>query len=207
MSNQLINDIYKSRKTLLDILETRDFDTSEYNSFTYEELHAMIENHQLDFIVKMRTSEKKVYVKYNIVKLLRPPNIYDYVEDLFHIENVLTKTDDLIIVNKDEPNDTMQTTIKNVWLNDGIYISVLNIARLQFNILEHTLVPKHTLLTPVEREQFITRYNITDNKQIPTISYFSPVSLVLGIRPGDICKIERFSKTAISSDFYRVCIL
>jgi len=207
MSNQLINDIYKSRKTLLDILETRDFDTSEYNSFTYEELHAMIENQQLDFIVKMRTSEKKVYVKYNIVKLLRPPNIYDYVEDLFHIENVLTKTDDLIIVNKDEPNDTMQTTIKNVWLNDGIYISVLNIARLQFNILEHTLVPKHTLLTPVEREQFITRYNITDNKQIPTISYFSPVSLVLGIRPGDICKIERFSKTAISSDFYRVCIL
>ena len=207
MSNQLINDIYKSRKTLLDILETRDFDTSEYNSFTYEELHAMIENQQLDFIVKKRTSEKKVYVKYNITKLLRPPNIYDYVEDLFHIENVLTKTDDLIIVNKDEPNDTMQTTIKNVWLNDGIYISVLNIARLQFNILEHTLVPKHTVLTQVEREQFITRYNITDNKQIPTISYFSPVSLVLGIRPGDICKIERFSKTAISSDFYRVCIL
>lgn len=207
MSNQLINDIYKSRKTLLDILETRDFDTSEYNSFTHEELHAMIENQQLDFIVKKRTSEKKVYVKYNILKLLRPVNIYEYIEDLFYIENVLTKSDDLIIVNKDEPNDTMQTTIKNVWLNDGIYISVLNIARLQFNILEHMLVPKHTVLPDAEREQFITRYNITDNKQIPTISYFSPVSLVLGIRPGDICKIERFSKTAISSDFYRVCIL
>jgi DNA-directed RNA polymerase subunit H (RpoH/RPB5) len=29
----------------------------------------------------------------------------------------------------------------------------------------------------------------------------------LGIRPGDIVKIERSSRTAIQSDFYRVCKL
>lgn len=207
MSNQLITEIYKSRKNLLDILESRGFDTSDYNSFTYEELHTMIQNQQLDFIVKKLDSEKKVYVKYNIVKVLRPNNIYDFVEDLFHIENVLTKNDDLIIINKDEPNDTLQTTVKNIWLNDGLYIAIINIARLQFNILNHTLVPKHTVLSEEERNVFLEKYNITNKKMIPTISYFSPVSIVLGIRPDDICKIERFSKTAINSDFYRICIL
>lgn len=207
MSNQLITEIYKSRKNLLDILESRGFDTSDYNNFTYEELHTMIQNQQLDFIVKKVGSEKKVYVKYNIVKVLRPNNIYDSVEDLFHIENVLTKNDDLIIINKDEPNDTLQTTVKNIWLNDGMYIAIINIARLQFNILNHTLVPKHTVLSEEERNVFLEKYNITNKKMIPTISYFSPVSIVLGIRPDDICKIERFSKTAINSDFYRICIL
>ena len=207
MSNHVISEIYKSRTNILDILESRGFDTSDYNHFSYEELHSMIQNNQLDFIVKKRDSEKRVYVKYNIVKLLRPTNIYDYIEDLFHIENMLTKDDDLIIINKDEPNDTMNTTIKNIWLKESIYVSIINLARLQFNILNHTLVPKHIVLSSDEKTAFLEKYHITDETMIPTISYFSPVSIVLGIRPGDVCKIERFSKTAIYSDFYRICVL
>ena len=49
------------------------------------------------------------------------------------------------------------------------------------------------------------KYNILNNSQIPDISYFSPVSLVLGIKAKERMKIERNSKTAISSDFYKVC--
>ena len=207
MSNHLLKQIYKSRKNMLEILETRGFDISDYSNFSFEELHVMIQNQQLDFIVKHKENDKKVYVKYNITKVLRPNNIYDIVEDLFHIENILSKKDDVIIINKDEPNETQQNTVKNIWLNDSIYISILNIERLQFNILNHTLVPKHTVLNEKQKEEFINKYNITNTKMIPTLSYFSPVSLVLGIRPGDICHIERFSKTSINSDFYRICIL
>lgn len=207
MSNHLLRQIYKSRKNILDILESREFDVSDYNNFSFEELHIMIQNQQLDFIVKHKKIDKKVYVKYNISKVLRPNNIYDIVEDLFHIENLLSKNDDIIIINKDEPNETQQNTVKSIWINDSIYISILNIERLQFNILNHTLVPKHTVLNEKEKEEFMNKYSITNPKMIPTISYFSPVSLVLGIRPGDICKIERFSKTSINSDFYRICIL
>ena len=207
MSNHLIKEIYKSRKTILEILNTRGFDVSDYNNFTYDELHIMMQNQQLDLMVNHPITNKKVYVKYNIFKVLRPNNIYDVVEDLFYIENVLNKNDDIIIINKDEPNDTLQTTVKNIWLQDSIYISILNIARLQYNALNHVLVPKHTILYEVERQEFIKKYNITDEKMIPNISYFSPISLLLGIRPGNICKIERFSKTSIDSNFYRICIL
>ena len=207
MSNILITKIYNSRKNILDILNTRGFDISDYENFSFEEIHTMIQSQQLDFIVNHKKSEKKVYVKYNILKVLRPNNIYDIVEDLFHTENVLTKNDDIIIINKDEPNDTLNNTVKNIWLNDSIYLSIVNIDRLQFNILNHTLVPKHTVLDNQQKEEFIKKYNITSNKMIPTISYFSPISIVLGIRPGDICHIERFSKTSINSDFYRICVL
>jgi DNA-directed RNA polymerase subunit H (RpoH/RPB5) len=205
MSTLLVNQIYRSRKYILEILKERGFDVSEYDNFTIEELHIMIQNSQLDLLVS--SSNKKVYIKYNITKTLRPNNIYDYIEDLFHIETILNKNDDLIIINKDEPNDTMINTIKDIWLKDKMYISIINIERLQFNILKHELVPKHTIISLEEKNALKEKYNISDDKMLPNISYFSPVSLLLGMRPGDVCKIDRNSKTAIDSTFYRVCII
>ena len=84
-------------------------------------------------------------------------------------------------------------------------VSLLNIKRLQFNILNHDLVPTHTKLTDTEKEEVKSKYNILDDKQIPDISYFSPVSLVMGFRPGDLIHIKRKSRTAIETDFYRIC--
>jgi DNA-directed RNA polymerase I, II, and III subunit RPABC1 len=110
-----------------------------------------------------------------------------------------------MIVIKDEPNDTLLENIKDIWTTDKIYISLVNIRRLQFNILKHTLVPKHTILSDDEKELFMKKYNILDNSQIPDISYFSPVSIVIGLRPDNVVKIERTSRTSITSDFYRIC--
>ena len=90
-------------------------------------------------------------------------------------------------------------------MNENIYISLISVKRLQFNILEHTLVPKHSILNEKEEEEFRKLYNILDNNQIPSISYFDPVSLVLGIRPDNIVKIERYSRTSIYSLYYRIC--
>ena len=205
MSTLLVNKIYNSRKYILEILKMREFDVSEYDNFTVEELHGMIQNQQLDLLVAGKS--KQVYVKYNIAKSLRPNNIYDYIEDLFNIENTLNKKDDLIIINKDEPNETLLNTIKDIWLKDNIYISIINIERLQYNILNHELVPKHTILSLEKKNQLKEKFNINNDDMLPNISYFSPVSQVLGIRPGDICKIDRNSKTAIDSTFYRVCII
>lgn len=205
MSNHLVNQIYNSRKYILEILEERGFDIEDYRNFTVDEIHVMVQNQQLDLL--LTTGAKQVFVKYNVVKALRPNILYDYVEDLFNIESVLTKTDELIIINKDEPNDTMLNTLKNIWINDGIKVSIINIERLQFNILKHKLVPRHTILTPGEATEVRERYNITNDDMFPTISYFDPVCMVLGVRPDEICRIDRHSKTAIDGVFYRRCII
>jgi DNA-directed RNA polymerase subunit H (RpoH/RPB5) len=205
MSNSTIISIYNSRKNLLEILEERGFSVANYSNFSITDVGILTENNQLDMLLENTTTNKKIYVKYYVTKLIKPQNIYDIVEDLFHLESILEKKDDLMIVIKDEPNDTLLENIKDIWVSDNIYISLVNIKRLQFNILKHTLVPKHTILNPDEKELFMKKYNILDNSQIPDISYFSPVSIVIGLRPNDIVKIERNSRTSIKSDFYRIC--
>jgi DNA-directed RNA polymerase subunit H (RpoH/RPB5) len=202
-----IENIYNSRINILNILKYRGFDISTYENFTINEINILNNNEQLDILLKHNVTNKKVYIKYYLNKLLKSQTIYSFIEDLFNIDEVLTKNDDLIIIIKDEPNENLNQIIRDIWMEDEYYISILNIKRLQYNILEHILVPKHIILTDEEATLFKKKYNIIDNSQIADISYFSPVSLVLGIRPNDIVKIIRNSKTSIESNFYRICKL
>tara|TARA_Y100000992_G_C21242101_1_gene481271 strand:- start:769 stop:1389 length:621 start_codon:yes stop_codon:yes gene_type:complete len=204
-NNSHIISILNSRKNLLDILETRNYDVNSYKNDGINEIGILAEQDQLDMFCE--SNSNKIYIKYYLNKILKPQNIYNFIEDLFYLENMISKKDDLIIVIKDEPNDTLIQTVKDIWMNENIYISLINIKRLQFNILKHSLVPKHSILNKNQEKDFKKKYNIIDNSQIPTISYFDPVSLVMGIRPNNIIKIERYSRTSINSIYYRICKL
>ncbi len=74
-----------------------------------------------------------------------------------------------------------------------------------YNILEHTLVPKHEICTEEEKQSLINEYKITDKKQWPEISRFDPIAQVIGLRPGQLCKITRSSTTTITTKYYRLC--
>ena len=195
--------IFKSRNILLDLLSEQGYDVNKYTGSSINEVNSMYQNKQMDMLLEKK--DKKVYVKYHLNKTLKLGNINDYIEDLIHLDNVLEKKDDIIIIIKDEPNDSLLSVLSNLWLQDQIYVNVINIKRLQFNILNHVLVPKHRVLNDEETKIFKQRYNISDNSQIPDISRFSPVAQVIGMRPGQICEITRSSKTAIDTLFYRVC--
>jgi DNA-directed RNA polymerase subunit H (RpoH/RPB5) len=204
-SGQII-ETYNSRKTIIDLLEAQKYDVSQYKDFGINEVNTLFQTKQMDMLLKKTTEDKKVYVKYHLAKSLRPVNLYEYIEDLFTLEEVLTKKDDLIVIMKDEPNDTIRKTLTNIWEQDGIFVIVINIKRLQYNIMNHQLVPPHIVLSSEEAQQVKLKYNILDDSQLPDISRFSPVSQVIGIRPGEICRIFRPSKTAIKAEFYRICL-
>lgn len=197
--------IFKSRENILLQLEKQGYDVSNYAGFSMGEVNAMFQSRQMDMLLTKKESDKKVYVKYHLAKTIRHNNIYEYIEDLFHLEDVLTKQDELIIIVKDEPNEPIIKTIKHIWKQEGALVTLYCIKRLQFNILEHELVPSHRVLTNEEALDVRQKFNIKDNIQMPGISRFSPVALAIGIRPGDICEIIRKSKTAISAPFYRIC--
>ena len=110
--------LFKSRIILLDHLKQRGFDVSNYEGSSVTEVHSMQTTKQLDMLVE--TEKGKAYIKYHIIKNLRSQNIYEYVEDLFDLEEVLKKEDDLIIIIKDEPNDSLQQIMKNLWAQDGV---------------------------------------------------------------------------------------
>jgi DNA-directed RNA polymerase subunit H (RpoH/RPB5) len=198
-----IQKIFKSRQVILDLLYKQGYDTGKYTGSSITEVSSMYITKQMDMLLEK--TDKKTYVKYHLDKTLRPTNLYDYIEDLINLDNILNKTDDLVIIIKDEPNDSLKKTLANFWQQDGVFINVINIKRLQFNILNHELVPPHRVLSAEEADAVKKQYNIMDDSQIPDISRFSPVSQVIGIRPGQLCEIIRPSKTAIKSKFYRIC--
>jgi DNA-directed RNA polymerase subunit H len=103
-------------------------------------------------------------------------------------------------------NETIINELKHIWETDGIFIVFESIKRLQFNILEHVLVPEHRVMTQIEVENIMKKYNITDKVQFPDISRFDPVARVIGLRPGQVCHIVRPSKTSIEANYYRVCV-
>jgi DNA-directed RNA polymerase subunit H (RpoH/RPB5) len=197
--------IYKSRINILEILKTQDYNVSDYEGSGINEVNSMNKSNQLDMLLSKNDNSKKVYIKYHSAKTLSHSNITQYIDDLFNIDNILKNKDDLIIIMKDEPNESLVKVLKNIWEKEHKYINVFNIKRLQYNILKHELVPPHVVLTQEEAKEIKNKFNITDDSQIPDISRFGPVAQAICIRPGELCKITRSSRSAITSEFYRIC--
>jgi DNA-directed RNA polymerase subunit H (RpoH/RPB5) len=148
----------------------------------------------------------KVYVKYHLDKAIRDAYLRNIKEQIFEIENILTKEDTLIIIVKEEVNETIENLLKEIWEREGIFIIIHSIKRLLFNILEHSYVPPHRILNDEEDKAMRLKFNVMNDSQLPEISRFDPVAKAIGIRPGQICEIDRPSKTAIISKYYRICL-
>jgi len=207
-STNSINTIYKSRKNVLELLSAKGFNVEEHIDFSVNEIDAMLNNNQLDMLITHKTTNRKTYIKYSLsTKQVRWQNTLDEtIEDLYYIDTTLTKGDDLIIIINDEPNDNLINKLKYIYDTDGIFIVVHNIARLQFNILDHSLVPDCEILNKVEEAEMKIKFNIRDNSQLPQISRFDPQSLALCVRPGEICKFNRKSINSVNAEYYRICV-
>ena len=206
-TNSRILKLFKSRNTLIEQLEELQYDVSEHMDFSINEIDAMNNNTQLDFTLKHNKNERKIHVKYYLTsKQINRANLDNIIEDVYHIDNILTKNDTLVLIIEDEPNETTINKIKYLYNRDGIFVVIHNINRLQYNLLNHTLVPKCTILGNSEIDELKKKYNIMDTKQLPEISRFDPQALAKCMRPGQICKFQRESSTALFYDYYRICV-
>lgn len=210
ISSRIIS-IYKSRTTLLSQLQKQGYNVDDYSSFTINEIDSMLSNSQLDMLINHSDKDTKIYIKYyftlkQTTKQIKKEVLDNIIEDLFTIDEVLTKKDTLMVIIDDEPNDTILTKLKYLYNHDGIFVIIHNIHRLQYNILDHTLVPYMRVLDAIEEVEFMKTKQIRDKSQLPEISRFDPQALVIGLRPGDICLIERASITALKTNYYRVCV-
>ena len=77
--------------------------------------------------------------------------------------------------------------------------------KVQFNIMDHELVPLHVIISDKEKEEIIKKYNIELN-QLPKILDTDPVCISIGAKPGQILKIIRNSHTAEEAIAYRFVI-
>ena len=116
-SSGTISTIFKSRQNLLKLLSGQGYDITEYEECSVNEVHVMYNNKQLDMMLSSQKNEKskKVYAKYHLAKTLRRENINDYIDDLYNLEQVLSKDDTLIIVIKQEPHEPLLNILKQIW--------------------------------------------------------------------------------------------
>jgi DNA-directed RNA polymerase subunit H len=213
-TSKLISQIYNSRRIILDQIQKQGFNVDEYLSFSINEINTMKNNNQLDMLIKKKNKtgyieqhEKSIYVKYYLAKGLRPNNLEEIIDDLFNIEETLDKkTDILYIIVKDEVNETLANELMHIWERDKIFVVVYPLQRLQFNILDHVLVPSHKVLSEAEKIAICKKYNIMSDEEFPEVQRFDPVAMAIGIRPGQVCEILRPSKTAITAPYYRICV-
>jgi len=209
LNSSLISSIHKSRDTVIEMMSFQGYDVSEYANSTLTETNAKHSANQLDMLFDKANGDNmihKTYVNYHIEKSLRPGYIQDIVEDLYHVEEMLQKSDTLMVVTREDTSENVLNAVRHILEKDGIFIIVINIKRLQFNILNHSIVPKHRTMTDSEVKSVMEKHNLTNIKEFPDINRFDPVAVAIGLRPGKVCEITRPSKTSIEGMYYRICV-
>lgn len=205
-NSKTISQINKSRNILLDILKSRGYKTDEYRGFGISGIQSMFNNKQLDMLLEKEDGSGKIYVKYHISNKLRETHVYDYIDDLFHLEEILSPKDELLIIIKNQNiNKTLEELMDFIYKKDKIFINIACIKHYLFNILEHEIVPKHKKLSNDEKKQIYEKFMITKDSELPEISRFDPVAKAIGLRPGELCEITRPSSNSIKAKYYRLC--
>ena len=183
--NSNIINIFTSRNNLVKQLKKAGFNTDAYENFTIGEISSMERHNSLDFNVS-NDSNSHIIIKYYLDKPIKANVIQSVITELWNSKNDLNFIPDtytIVIIIKDDPNSGLQELVKQIFAEENIYIILYNIKRLLFNILEHSYVPTHAILNKSEDIEFRNKYNVTSDKELPSISRFDPVSLAIFIIP------------------------
>ena len=152
-NSQTIAKIFRSRKIMLNLAERRGFNIDQYRDFNIPEISTLFGTCNLDMELTNPETDEKLYFKYHLKTKISKTHIQDYIEDIYNVEETLKPSDNLIIVGKDKPNDTLINVLDMTYKNDQYYVNIYNIHDYLFNILDHTLVPEHRIINESEKKE------------------------------------------------------
>lgn len=224
--SQLKTNIFRSRYTILDMLETRGYNIDNYNSFSEKEIDTLFEQINskvstsselgpLDIFVERDIPngiKDKCLIKYRLdEKFKKSKTLEQQILDIF--KNNLDETDTLIILNinkipfkKTKKESNIESFIDDIYSKFNNFVQIYGIENFLFNVSKHSIVPKHEIIFTNEINKIKEHYNIEDVNNLPTIRREDPQSKYIGAKPGDIVKITRPSISNINSVLYRYCV-
>jgi DNA-directed RNA polymerase subunit H len=197
-----IEDIYRSRKTLLQILESRGYETEPFQKFSPLEMAIAVPNPEsissLSFTTKNRTNASKIcmvlYAKLSRQKLMT--TFEDYPNE---------DTAEIIVMMMEPVADIHHALALRLYLSKRIRISFFSVFHLVNNPLDHFLVPKHEIVAKEEEEAIMKEYNMLSKSKFPLIRFHvDPIIRLLGGVPNDIIRITRPSPSSGNTIYYRV---
>jgi DNA-directed RNA polymerase subunit H (RpoH/RPB5) len=225
-SFELIDQLYRSRKTILQILANRGYDTKPYENFGPGEIEAMLvastSNKDKDngsafrIDVERNVDEnskwsespiKRCRVIYSFSRLKN--RLGKFIASLTdEDEDKVNPADTEVIVILALPEgeavaDAFHSISYSLWTSSKLRISFFRLANLVIHPAEHVLVPKHEYIPKKEAEKLFTTQA---RLKLPFIRFHEDMQArILGLVPHDIVKITRPSPSAGEYTIYRIC--
>lgn len=199
MNFEYVDNIYRSRLTLLSILEERGYDVEQYRKFSPAEISVAVEAFPgLSFSVKKKANPEYtcdiIYSRMSRQKL-----------ESFLMDKDTPKPTETIIMILDVVTDVHHQLALKAFVNNSVRASIFSIPNIVFDPRQHTMVPKHEIVLEEEHKDILEKWNMTSKAQMPMIRYHvDPIVRILGAVPGDIIRIIRPSPSAGTYEFYRV---
>jgi DNA-directed RNA polymerase subunit H (RpoH/RPB5) len=211
-----IDNVYRSRHTLLDILRDRGYEVSKYEKFSPAEATAAASSFTgLSFHVTKADEKKQCHVRYENIsqQKLKGPYFTEMIpdEDCENVEVILMMTGSITDTHngialkeymrlKEEPNE------KGIRERRKLRVSFFSIEMLVINPTRHILVPKHEIVPEEEHKTLMDRLYVISKSKFPEIKFHADmIARCIGAVPGDIVKITRPSASSGEAIIYRVC--
>ena len=222
---KIFQDVYNSRKCLLEMLEDRGYNVDHLKNYTSNEIKTMLQEHYvgkfnmiadigpLDIFLekKVNSNIEKIYVKYRLdSKFKGTANVKEQINEIY--EKHITTKDTLVMININRllmkvgvKDKTDEDFVNDLYTTRNYFIQLFGLENFLINISHHHFVPKHRILSPQENQELFTKYNCTI-KNLPTIKRDDPQAKYIGLRLKQICEITRGNVTSGITMPYRVCV-
>ncbi len=191
------------KTNIIKMLVNRGFINKENEDNYIKKLVENSENNEMEYIINIDNDKnynteilnKRIYIKffdYKIMSVSANSPISNFIAKYFNEYKIL-------IV--DGINAKTELTIKNYKSQTEIFI----IERLKKNIIEHTFIPQHIVLSQENGEKVRNAYCAL-KKDLPLILSNDPIAKYYNMKLGDVCKIIRLSKVSGRAFMYRICV-
>jgi DNA-directed RNA polymerase I, II, and III subunit RPABC1 len=170
------------------------FMTAENNDFytLYQNIDAPAGFNNYDILGTK--GDKRLLIKFTLDKEV--VNRQDIITFRNSVNDTYGEDTNVIYVVKVKPNTFVYKEIKE---NDEIFL----MSELIFNRTKHRLVPKHVLISEVEKKDVLSTYDCRDT-QIPRMVTTDYIARYFGAKAGDMFKIHRPSPSSGMYITYRV---
>jgi len=192
--------LFKIRKTVLEMLEDRKYNIPKSEYIDFDEFCIKYNSKNIDIFIDSGSEELgKIYVYFhNENKSLSKVELKNKINKL--IEQYEDEKLKIIILLKEKGiGSILKEVNKNEYKNIEIFLN----KNMIFNITHHQLVPKHILLNDEEINVLLEKYSTTSNK-LPKLLRSDPIAKYYGMKPNQVCKIIRKSPEVGNYPYYRL---
>lgn len=205
-------DIDIINKNIEDMLVNRGDDVSSFKEIL---LSLSKEDFESDKVV-INVQTLNSTILYALSKNLRKNIINELKEKLKDGDNIKDFTNkysgknNIILVFN---NESISTAVKSqlnkydkIFQKNGGHLQYFSSQQLMFNPTKHEYVPKHTKLTEEESKEFMKVYLARSKMHMHVILQNDPIAKWIGLKHGDIVRIDRYNENSGESFSYRSCI-